>query len=88
MIPTFFVGETSLVLQGSMNAYAYNLKTRNLNSVLTNIIQIPFSIGLAALLDSTKFGSRKKRGLVAIAICSTIIIGTYIARIIWLSSWT
>lgn len=87
MIPTFFAGETSLVLQSSMNAYAYNLRTRNLNSVLTNIIQIPFSIGLAALLDSTKFGSRKKRGLVAIALCSTIIIGTYIAQIIWLSSW-
>lgn len=87
MIPTFFAGEVSLILQSSMNAYAYNLRTRSLNGVLNPLGQIPWVVGLGYLLDREKLGGRRKRGLIGIAATATLILGTYVAQLVWLSSW-
>jgi hypothetical protein len=88
MLPTFFSAEAFMVLQSSLNAYAYNLRTRSLNNILINVIQFPFAFGLAYLvLDNERLGSRKRRGLIAVLFDTIWITGTYIAQTIWLSSW-
>ncbi|PMD47138.1 hypothetical protein L207DRAFT_478082 [Hyaloscypha variabilis F] len=87
MLPTFYAGEVFLVLQSSINAYAYNLRTRSLNNVLTNIVQIPFTLLTGHLLDNPKLGSRRQRGMIVVVIDAVFITGTYIAQTIWLASW-
>jgi hypothetical protein len=87
MLPTFYAGEVFLVLQSSINAYAYNLRTRSLNNVLTNIVQIPCTILIGYLLDSEKLGSQRQRGMIVVVIDAIFITGTYIAQTIWLASW-
>jgi hypothetical protein len=87
MLPTFYAGEVFLVLQTSINAYAYNLRTRSLNNVLTNITQIPFTILTGYLLDNEKLGSRRRRGMIVVVVDTIFITGTYIAQTIWLASW-
>ena len=57
MLPIFYTGEVFLVLQSSINAYAYNLRTRSLNNVLTNITQIPFTIRTSYLLNNENLSS-------------------------------
>lgn len=87
MLPTFFAAEIFLVLQSSINAYAYNLRTRSLNIVLTNTIQTPFACGIGYVLDNEKLGSRSRRGLIVVAFDAIWVTGTYIAQTIWLDSW-
>lgn len=52
MIPTFFTPELFFPLQSSMNAYAFNLRSRTLNSVLGNAFQIPTTIAMGYILDN------------------------------------
>lgn len=87
MIPAFFTAEMFFPLQASMNAYAFNLRTRTLNSLLNNLIQIPVTMGVGFLLDQERFGSRKKRAFLGITFDAVWITGAYIAQTIWLSSW-
>ena len=87
MLPTFYAGEVFLVLQSSINAYAYNLRTRSLNNVLTNLTQIPFTILIGYLLDCERLGTRRQRGMIVVVIVATFVTGTYIAQTIWLASW-
>jgi hypothetical protein len=88
LLPAFFSVEAFVVFQSSLNAYAYNLRTRSLNNILINIIQFPFAFGLAYLiLDNERLGSRKRRGLIAVSFNAVWITGTYIAQTIWLSNW-
>jgi hypothetical protein len=88
MLPAFFSVEAFVVLQSSLNAYTYNLRTRSLNNILVNVIQFPFAFGLAYLvLDNERLGSRKRRGLIAVSFDAIWITGTYIAQTVWLASW-
>lgn len=87
MIPTFFAPEMFFPFQASMNAYVFNLRTRTLNSLLNNLIQIPVTIFIGFLLDSGKLGSRRKRALVGITFVAVWLTATYIAQTAWLASW-
>ncbi|GAB7355475.1 hypothetical protein MBLNU459_g5972t1 [Dothideomycetes sp. NU459] len=87
MLPCLFAPEIFFPFQASMNAYAFNLRTRTLNSLLNNLIQIPLTIGLGYILDHEKFGSRKRRALIGITFDAVWITSTYIAQTIWLASW-
>ncbi|EXJ88510.1 hypothetical protein A1O1_05440 [Capronia coronata CBS 617.96] len=87
MIIPSFTGEMFFPFQASMNAYAFNLRTRTLNSLLNNLIQIPVTIGMGMLLDSERIGSRKKRALIGVTFDAVWITGTYIAQTAWLASW-
>jgi hypothetical protein len=87
MMPVFFCPELFLVLQSSINAYAYSLRTRSLNNVLTNLVQIPFTLLVGFILDNEKLGSRSRRGMIAVAFDAIFVTGTYIAQTIWLASW-
>lgn len=87
MLPTFITPEMFFPFQASMNAYAFNLRTRTLNSLLNNLIQIPTTFLMGYILDSERFGSRKRRAFIGISIDAIWITGTYIAQTIWLSKW-
>ncbi|OAA55294.1 Major facilitator superfamily domain, general substrate transporter [Niveomyces insectorum RCEF 264] len=87
LIPACFTGEMFFPFQASMNAYAFNLRTRTLNSLLNNLIQIPVTMGMGVLLDSARFGNRKRRAYLGITFDAVWITGAYIAQTIWLSSW-
>jgi hypothetical protein len=87
MIPTFFAGEMFFPFQASMNAYAFNLRTRTLNSLLNNLIQLPVTLFVGFLLDSERIGSRRKRALIAITFDAVWITSAYIAQTAWLASW-
>ncbi|KAL1901094.1 hypothetical protein Sste5346_002161 [Sporothrix stenoceras] len=87
MIPTFFAGEMFFPLQASMNAYAFNLRTRTLNSLLNNLIQIPVTLGVGLLLDTERLGSRQRRAFYGITFDAIWITGAYIAQTAWLASW-
>ena len=58
-----------------MNAYAFNLRTRVLNSLLNNLIQIPTTLGLGFLLDNERLGTRRKRAMIGITIDAVWITG-------------
>ncbi len=73
--------------QASMNAYAFNLRTRVLNSMLNNLIQIPAALFLGWILDNERLGSRKRRAFIGITFDACWIISTYIAQTAWLASW-
>jgi len=87
MIPTFFTPGLFFPLQASMNAYACNLRTRSLNSVLTSAIQVPTTFAMGYILDNEKLGRRRTRAFIGIGIDAVWITGAYIAQTIWLSSW-
>lgn len=87
MLPTFFAPELFLVLQSSINSYAYTLRTRSLNNLLSYLFSIPCTFGMGYLLDSERIGGRRKRGLVALSLLTVWMMGTYIAQTIWLHSW-
>ena len=46
LLPAIFVAEMALTLESSLNGYFFNLRTRSLNNVMFNFIQIPASIGV------------------------------------------
>ncbi|ETS75937.1 hypothetical protein PFICI_12881 [Pestalotiopsis fici W106-1] len=88
LLPAFFTPEAFIVLQSSLNAYAFNLRTRSLNNFLNYIFQIPSALFVGYfILDNNRLGSRRRRGLLAIGFNSTLILGTYVALTIWLHSW-
>ncbi|KAI1622024.1 hypothetical protein EDD37DRAFT_687827 [Exophiala viscosa] len=87
LIPTLFAPEVFFPMQASINAYAFNLRTRTLNTLLNNLIQIPVTIGMGYILDCEKLGTRRKRAFIGITIDAVWITGAYIAQTAWLSSW-
>lgn len=66
---------------------AFNLRTRTLNSLLNNLIQIPTTLIMGWILSSERLGSRKKRAYIGIAFDAIWITGAYIAQTAWLASW-
>lgn len=87
LLPGMFLPEVSLVVSSSLNAYAFNLRTRSLNTVLVNAIQLPLALGMGWLLDNEKIGRRRIRGLIALSFVAVWVTGVYIAQTIWLNSW-
>lgn len=85
LLPAIFVAEMALALESSLNGYFFNLRTRSLNNVMFNFIQIPASIGMTWILDSTRFGKRRTRALIGITIMSAITLGICSAEAAWLS---
>lgn len=86
MIPVAFIPEMFMPLQASMNAYAYNLRTRSLNNVLNNVTQIPTVVACGLFLDNKNL-RRKTKAFIAVTIIMVWVVGSYIAQTIWLASW-
>lgn len=87
MIPCIIVPEMFFPLQTSINAYAFTLRTRTLNALLNNLIQVFTSILLGYVLDMKRLGGRKRRAMYGITLCAVWIITANIAQTIWLASW-
>ncbi|RDW57370.1 hypothetical protein BP5796_12820 [Coleophoma crateriformis] len=85
LLPAIFVAEMALALESSVNGYFFNLRTRSLNNLMFNFIQIPASIGMTWILDSRRFGRRRTRALVGITVMSAITLGICSAEAAWLS---
>jgi len=75
LLPPIFAAEMALALQSSLNGYYFNLRTRSLNNVMFNFIQLPASFGMTYILDNTRFGKRKMRSLIGITVMSAITLG-------------
>ena len=87
MIPVFFTPEMFFPMEASINAYAFNLRSRTLNTMLGNAIQVPITLGFGCLLDSPILGPRRRRAFIGIFIVAVWVMGAYVAQTIWLSSW-
>lgn len=86
LLPAIFVAEMALALQSSLNGYYFNLRTRSLNNVMFNFIQIPASLGTTFILDNPRFfGQRKTRALIGISVMSAITLGICAAEAAWLA---
>lgn len=84
LLPAIFVAEMALALQSSINGYFFNLRTRSLNNVAFNGIQIPASLALSYLLDSPRFGLRRTRALLGISVAGAVTLGICSAEAAWL----
>lgn len=84
LLPAIFAAEMALALQSSLNGYYFNLRTRSLNNVMFNFIQLPASFALTYILDSPRFGKRKTRSLIGITVMSAITLGICSAETGWL----
>ncbi|KAL5335483.1 major facilitator superfamily domain-containing protein [Aspergillus crustosus] len=85
LLPPIFVAEMALALQSSLNGYFFNLRTRSLNNVFFNFIQIPASLAMTFILDNPRyFGKRRTRALIGISVMSAITLGICSAEAAWL----
>lgn len=85
LLPAIFAAEMALALQSSLNAFYFNLRTRSLNNVMFNFIQIPASFIMTWILDSPRFGQRKTRALIGITVMSLVTLGICAAEAGWLA---
>ncbi|KAI9035850.1 uncharacterized protein KD926_002832 [Aspergillus affinis] len=85
LLPAMFSGEVTLAQQSSLNAHYFDLRTRSLNNILFNSVQIPASLGITWVLDRSRLSSRKHRSLVAISIVTVFTVSVCSCQIAWLS---
>lgn len=85
LLPAILAAEMALALQSSLNGYYFNLRTRSLNNVMFNFIQLPASFGMTYILDNARFGKRKTRSLIGISVMSAITLGICSAEAGWLA---
>ena len=65
-------------------ALYFNIRTRSLNSVSSNLMQIVGAIWIGILLDNEKIGNRRTRGFVSIAAVGVIVIAGWTGITVWL----
>jgi hypothetical protein len=82
LIPMFGT-EIALSFVPTINAYAFNLRTRSLNNVLYQAIQIPTCFLYARVLDNEHF-RRRVRGYLGLALSSALIIAGWIIVLVML----
>jgi MFS family permease len=87
LVPAMFTPEMSFPFQATMNGYAFNIRTRTLNSLLNGLVQIPVVALVGWILDRQSLGTRRKRLLIAITFVAVWLTGTYIAQTAWLAAW-
>ena len=64
-------------------ALYFNIRTRSLNSLMFNVMQIFGAVWIAVLLDNKKMSSRRARGLVTVAVVAVIVIAGWIGITVW-----
>lgn len=79
-----FCCEMALGLLSSVNSRAFNLRTRALNNLMFNVIQMFVPPLLTMLLDSKRITSRRHRGFIGIAITGSIACGGAAGLIGWI----
>jgi len=84
LLPAIFAAEMALALQSSLNGYYFNLRTRSLNNVVFNGIQIPASLLMSYILDNPRFGLRRTRALIGVSVTAAVTLGVCSAEAAWL----
>ncbi|KAF4977215.1 hypothetical protein FZEAL_6243 [Fusarium zealandicum] len=84
LAPAQIVCEMPLALVSSINSRYFNLRTRSVNNFAYQAIQVFVPGLLICILDSRFIQSRRRRGLIGIAIMGTVAIGTSSGLISWL----
>jgi hypothetical protein len=79
-----FACEMALGLLSSVNSRAFNLRTRALNNLMFNVIQMFIPPLLTRVLDSRRIASRRHRGFLGIAITGTIACGGAAGLVGWI----
>jgi MFS family permease len=87
LLPCMLLPEMCVPLLSTMNGYAFNLRTRTLNTFLNSLIQFPVTLLVGWILDSERLGNRRRRLMCGISFLAVWLTGTYIAQTIWLASW-
>ncbi|RDW74206.1 hypothetical protein BP5796_07648 [Coleophoma crateriformis] len=80
-----FSSELYLSMTGSFNAFYFNARTRALANLVYWIMQILSALLIAYVCDAAWIGSRRKRAMVAGCLVATVIGGTFIAMLVFLS---
>lgn len=86
LLPVMFAPELFFPFQSNINAYAFNIRTRNLNTVLNVLFQFPITVIHTWILDRCA-KSRRTRLFVGVTFDAVWITGAYIAQTVWLDSW-
>lgn len=79
-----FCCEMALGLLSSVNSRAFNLRTRALNNLMFNVIQMFIPPLLTMVLDSKKVTSRRHRGFIGIAITGSVACGGAAGLVGWI----
>ncbi|KAJ7119922.1 hypothetical protein C8R43DRAFT_1152111 [Mycena crocata] len=80
LIPVMFATELPIGIQPSLNAYAFNIRTRTLLGVLYAAAQIPVVFIFAPIMDNPKL-RRRTRGLLGIFMLTIITLGRRVAML-------
>ncbi|KAJ5438518.1 membrane transporter [Penicillium daleae] len=73
LIVPMIATEMSSALIPTLSAYAFNLRTRSLNSVIFWAVQIPSTFLYSLVLDNNRF-SRRVRGIMALTIAASVVV--------------
>ncbi len=65
-------------------ALYFNIRTRSLNSLMFNVMQVVGAIFIGFMLDNSRISSRRARGFVSVAVVATIVIAGWIGLTVWL----
>ncbi|KAJ7623711.1 major facilitator superfamily domain-containing protein [Roridomyces roridus] len=84
LVPVMFAAEFPVAIEPSLNAYAFNLRTRTLLGLLYSIAQIPGVLIFVPLLDNNRM-TRRTRGLVGLAALSLLVLGAWCGQLGWMA---
>ncbi|KAF2464146.1 uncharacterized protein BDR25DRAFT_307336 [Lindgomyces ingoldianus] len=84
LILPMFGSEIAIIVFSTINSLYFNIRTRSLNSVMFVAMQAVGAIGITPLLDSSKIGSRRARGLISTTSMGVLTIATWIGLLVWL----
>ncbi|KAF7351821.1 putative membrane protein [Mycena venus] len=84
LIPVMFATELPIGIQTSLNAYAFNIRTRTLLGVSYSVAQILVAFIFMPVMDNPK-RRRRSRGLLGIFMLSIICLGSWISELGWMN---
>ncbi|KAL9585314.1 MAG: hypothetical protein Q9203_004298 [Teloschistes exilis] len=84
MFIPMFASEVPIIVLSSLNSLYFNIRTRSLNSVMFNVMQIIGAIWIGLMLDNWKISSRRTRGVVTVTAVAVLVIAGWIGMTVWL----
>ncbi|KAL8720880.1 MAG: hypothetical protein Q9225_002325 [Loekoesia sp. 1 TL-2023] len=84
MFVPMFASEVPIIVLSSLNSLYFNIRTRSLNSLMFNMMQIVGAVWIGLMLDNWKIASRRTRGVVTVATVAAVVIAGWIGLTVWL----
>ncbi|KAL8738891.1 MAG: hypothetical protein Q9181_000418 [Wetmoreana brouardii] len=75
--------EVPIIVLSSLNSLYFNIRSRSLNSLMFNVMQIVGAIWIGLMLDSWKIASRRTRGVVTVATVALMVIAGWVGLTVW-----